>query len=293
LAVRLHDSTHRSRYTDLPELRVHHLEWGPPDGAPLVLLHGLRAHARVWTRAAPLLTPPQRVLAPDMRGHGDSDWSDEGYGNARYVADFAACADAMGLERFPLVGHSAGGRVAVSYAARHPERVERLVVVDMGPDVGPTQPFDPALAARPQRTFDDLDHTIRVLRERYPTIGAGYLRRLARWSVRPGPDGRLTWKWDKRVRGQLRPADEFRADLRALRCPILIVRGGEAAALSAESAAEMQALVPTECRIAVIPRTSHMLAEERPATFATVVREFLAEAGRVADRAARVPVSAR
>jgi pimeloyl-ACP methyl ester carboxylesterase len=275
------------------DVRLHHLEWGTGDGPPLVLLHGIRAHAYIWSRPAPHLTPPYRLLALDFRGHGDSDWSDDGYGNARYVADFAAWADAVGLERFPLVGHSAGGRVAVSYAAAHPGRVERLVIVDVGPDVGPTRPFDPELAARPHRTFDDLDHVVRVLRERYPTIGAAYLGRLARWSVRPGPDGRLTWKWDKRIRGQLRPADEFRADLRALRCPVLIVRGGEAAALSAESAAEMQALISTECRIVVLPRTSHMLAEERPATFAAVVRDFLGAAGRAANAAARVPVGVR
>jgi pimeloyl-ACP methyl ester carboxylesterase len=232
-------------------------------------------------------------MAPDFRGHGDSDWSDDGYGNPRYVADFVAWADAHGLGRFPIVAHSAGARVAVSYAAAHPERVERVVVADMGPEVGPTRPFDPALAAQPQRTFDDLDHVVRVLRERYPTVGAAYLRRLARWSVRTGPEGRLTWKWDKRVRGRLRPADEFRADLRALRCPVLIVRGGEAAALSAESAAEMQALVHGECRVVVIPGTSHMLLEERPARFGAIVRGFLEGVGGSVDDTAPVATAAR
>ncbi|HLH23552.1 MAG TPA: alpha/beta hydrolase [Chloroflexota bacterium] len=288
MPTRTRDVTLRRGHTLLKGLRLHHLEWGGPDWPPLVLLHGIRAHAYIWSRAAPYLAPPYRLLAPDFRGHGDSDWSDDGYGTPHYVADFAAWVDAQRLERFPLVGHSAGGRVAVSYAATRPERVERLVVVDMGPDVGPTQPFDPVLAARPQRTFDDLHHAIRVLRERYPTIDAAYLRRLARWSVRPGPDGRLTWKWDKRVRGQMRPADEFRADLRALRCPTLIVRGGEAAALSAASAAEMQALIPGESHVVVVPRTSHVLAEERPATFAAVVREFLSGAAEPTDNAAAV-----
>jgi esterase len=277
LAVRGRDAAPRSDRTAVESLELHHLVWGAPDAPPLVLLHGLRAHGYIWSRAAPYLAPAYHLLAPDFRGHGESGWSDDGYGTPHYVADFAAWTDARGLERFPLVGHSAGGRVAVSYAATHPARVERLVIVDMGPEVGPTRPFDPALGALPQRTFDDLDHVVRVLRERYPTIGAGYLRRLARWSVRPGPAGRLTWKWDKRVRGQMRPADEFRADLRALRCPVLIVRGGEAANLTAESAAEMQALVPGECRIAIIPGTSHMLAEERPATFAKLIRDFLGE----------------
>jgi pimeloyl-ACP methyl ester carboxylesterase len=117
-----------------------------------------------------------------------------------------------------------------------------------------------------------------VLRERYPTVGAAYLRRLARWSVRPAAEaGRLTWKWDKRVRGNLPPAEEFRADLRALCCPTLIVRADSRdAVLSAEEAAEMQALVP-DCRVVVIPRTGHCLVEERPAAFAAAARQFMDE----------------
>lgn len=281
-----------SRFTPVRGLRLHHLEWGSPDAPPLVLMHGMRAHSYIWSRAALYLTPPYRLLAPDMRGHGESAWSDEGYGTPRYVADFTAWVDAQGLERFPLVGHSAGGRQAVAYAAAHPERVERLVIVDIGPEVVPARPFDPALAALPQRTFGDLDEAVRVLRQRYPTVGAAYLRRLTRWSVRPTPEGRLSWKWDKRVRGQLPPPDEFIADLRALRCPLLIVRGGEHAELGAASAARMQALAP-DSRVVAIARTGHCLAEERPAAFAAAVRAFLAEGGAPAAPQARVTAGAR
>jgi pimeloyl-ACP methyl ester carboxylesterase len=158
----------------------------------------------------------------------------------------------------------------------------------MGPDVGPPRPFDPALAARPQRTFADLDEVVAALRQRYPTVGARYLRRLARWSVLPAPAGRLTWKWDKRVRGHPQAPDEFRASLRALRCPTLIVRGGASGSLSAEGAAHMQTLIP-DCRSVAIPRTGHCLAEERPAAFAAAVRAFLEEPARP-NRAIGEPV---
>src|SRR6478672_10251105 len=102
---------HRSGYTSVEGVRLHHLAWGPPDGPPLVLLHGLRAHSYIWSRPAPYLTPPYHLLAPDFRGHGESDWSDDGYGNPRYATDFAAWTDARGLGRFPIVAHSAGARV--------------------------------------------------------------------------------------------------------------------------------------------------------------------------------------
>jgi esterase len=275
--------TPRSGFTTVNGLQLHHLEWGPTDGPPLVLLHGHRAHSYIWSRAAPYLAPPYHLLAPDFRGHGDSAWSEEGYGTSRYAADVAGWTEAHGLERFALMGHSAGGRVAVAYAAAHPDRVERLVVVDIGPDAIPTRPFDPALAALPQRTFADLSQTVALLRDRYPAIGTAYLRRLARWSVRPTPDGGLTWKWDKRVRGNPSPREDFWNDLRALRCPTLIVRGGQHGYLSAESAARMQAAVP-DCRVITIARAGHTLAEERPAVFATAVRAFLDAPASVSPR---------
>lgn len=264
-----------SHFTDLDGLRLHHLVWGSPDGPPLVLLHGLRGHAWSWERAARHLSPPHRLLALDFRGHGDSDWSDEGYGTPRYAKDVAAWIDALGLERFDLIGHSAGGRVAVSYAAAHRDRVRRLVVLDIGPDME-FQPFDPVLAALPRRVFDDLDHVVDTLRQRYPTISGSYLRWLAARSVVPAADGGLHWKWDQRVRGQPPPPDQFRADLRALTCPTLLVRGAQDGYLSAESAAGMQALM-TDCRVAAIGRAGHCLHEERPQTFANVVRAFLDE----------------
>jgi esterase len=268
----------RSVFTTIQGLRLHHLEWGPPDGPPLVLVHGLRAHARIWTRAAPLFTPPYRVLALDLRGHGESAWSDDGYGTPRYAADLAAWIDALGLERIDLIGHSAGGRAALTYAAAHPERVARLVLVDIGPDVGPTQPFDPKLAAQPAREFADLDEVVRLLRERYPFISESYLRQIARWSVRRYPDGALRWKWDKRVRGHPLPAALFRADLAALRCPTLVVRGGERAYLRPEAAAEMAQLAP-DCRVVAVPAAGHCVPEERPGTFAAAVWQFLNETG--------------
>jgi pimeloyl-ACP methyl ester carboxylesterase len=258
-------------------VRLHHLTWGPPAGPPVVLLHGLRGHAWVWERAARHLAPPYRLLALEFRGHGDSDWSDEGYGTARHTADFEAWMDARGLGRVDLVGHSAGGRVAVAYAASHPARVRRLVVVDIGPSA-----FNRPLARRPvdpgagPRTFPDVDAVVATLRKHHPLTSARYLRRMAARSVRRTPEGALAWKWDSRVRGQPPLAEPFRADLRALGCPTLVVRGATSAFLSPEGAAQMQALTP-DCRVVTLARTGHTLHEERPASFARVVRGFLAE----------------
>src|SRR5215213_4899567 len=71
-------------------VRLHCLIWGPADGPPVVLLHGLRGHAWTWERVAAGLAPPYRLYALDFRGHGDSEWAAEGYGTPRYAADVAA-----------------------------------------------------------------------------------------------------------------------------------------------------------------------------------------------------------
>lgn len=268
-------STPASHYLTIDGRRLHYLTWGPPDGAPVVLLHGLRGHARNWERMAAYLAPPWRLLALDLRGHGSSDWSAEGYGTTRYVADLAAWVAAVGLERFDLIGHSAGGRVAVTFAAAHRALVRRLVVVDISPDIE-FRPFDPELAAAPRRVFPDLAAVESALRRHYPTVSTAYLRWLAAQSVRSGTNGGLEWKWDQRVRGQPPPAEQFRASLRALMCPTLLVRGAARGYVSAEGAAAMQALVP-DCRVAAIARAGHCVHEERPGTFANVVRAFLSE----------------
>ena len=121
--------------------RLHYLEWaGPPavaDGAatpaPLLLLHGLASAAHIWDLVAPTLARERRVVALDQRGHGLSDKPDDGYDFATIIADDLAAAEALGLgARFAVAGHSWGANVALELAARQPERVAALLLVDGG-----------------------------------------------------------------------------------------------------------------------------------------------------------------
>src|SRR5215831_2274303 len=115
--------------------RHHYLEWGDSANPALVLLHGGNTSARgSWTRAAPAFADRYRIVAPDHRGHGETDWDAAAeYYVAKYVADLVQLVHQLGLEAFDLVGHSLGGIIALTYSASHPERVQRLVLVDSGP----------------------------------------------------------------------------------------------------------------------------------------------------------------
>src|ERR1700730_4084768 len=121
-----------------PGSRLHYLEWGDAKAPPLVLLHGITGHARTWDTLAVALADTWHVLTLDQRGHGDSDPAPDGdYSVGAMADDLGAFADALGLSTFALLGLSMGGRVAMGFAGEHPQRVQRLVIVDIAPDIHP------------------------------------------------------------------------------------------------------------------------------------------------------------
>jgi 3-oxoadipate enol-lactonase len=113
-------------------VRLAYRTWGPAEAPPVVLLHALGEESSDWARVAEALAPAWRVYAPDLRGHGASDWLG-GYTIEQLTTDLAAFLDALGLDRVTLVGHSLGGPPAYLYSARHPDRVARLVLEDPAP----------------------------------------------------------------------------------------------------------------------------------------------------------------
>src|SRR6201997_2605671 len=116
-------------------LRLHYVDWGNPDAPPLLLVHGGRDHCRNWDWVANVLRQDWHVLAPDLRGHGDSQWSPDGnYSIAGYVYDLAQLIHQQRLAPVRIVAHSLGGVIALRYAGAFPETVSKLVVIEgMGP----------------------------------------------------------------------------------------------------------------------------------------------------------------
>src|SRR5919199_2327201 len=110
-------------------------------GPPVLCLHGLFGAGRNWGGGARALADRFEVVLPDLRNHGASPWSDE-VGYPALAADLAALMDELGLGSARIVGHSMGGKAAMVLALTAPQRVERLVVVDIAPVAYP-----PALEA--------------------------------------------------------------------------------------------------------------------------------------------------
>jgi pimeloyl-ACP methyl ester carboxylesterase len=262
-------------------LELHYVEWGPAEGPPVVLLHGITGHARTWDDLAARLAPPCRAIALDLRGHGDSTPASDGdYTVGALAGDFAAFVDALGLSRFALVGLSLGGRVAIAYAGARPERVERLVVVDIGPDIAPEglQRIRGMMAGAPEALASEDQAAEYVLRAnpRYDPVA---LRQRIRHGLRRLPDGTLTWKYDRTLREMMRAGGrrdgvDLWDPLGRIGCPTLLVRGAESDILSPEIARRMLQALP-QGRLVEIPGAGHTVPGDQPAAFASAVREFL------------------
>src|SRR4051812_33838854 len=121
----------QARFYQSQGLRLHYTDWGNPAAPPLMLVHGGLDHSRSWDPVAQALQSSFHVIAPDLRGHGDSDWAKgSSYSLADHVYDLTGLAKAENLDRFSIVAHSMGGMVSLTYAGAFPDKVSRLAVLD-------------------------------------------------------------------------------------------------------------------------------------------------------------------
>ena len=126
------------RFVRVGDLNLHCLEWGQAGAPPVVMVHGLTGNAHAFDDLAPHFLPRYHVVSVDVRGRGDSDWAaGADYSNDAYVADLEGLRQALGFERMSLVGTSMGGRISLTYAGTYPDRVERTVLNDIGPEIDP------------------------------------------------------------------------------------------------------------------------------------------------------------
>jgi pimeloyl-ACP methyl ester carboxylesterase len=162
------------RFVDANGLRIHIAEANPNGSAepPVLLLHGWPQHWYMWSHVIGALRGERRLLAPDLRGFGWSEAPGYGYDGETFAADQVALLDALGIERAFVVGHDWGGWTAILLGLVHPDRVERIVVLNAP---HPWPQITPSLIAEGWRSWYTW-----VLAA--PWLGPGLLRR--GWIVR-------------------------------------------------------------------------------------------------------------
>lgn len=280
-------------------LQLHLLEWSR-EGVPLLLVHGFANDAHIWDDFAPVVAEHYRVLALDLRGHGDSDWHPQGaYDYDDHVADLEAVLDHLSIDRLVLVGHSLGGRVSMLFAGRHPERMAGLVIVDSAPELDRRGLLRISLdtARNVDPSFASVAEYEAMLAHSYPAATPRALARMAIHGLRRREDGRFVLKMDTRFRGavagrgesgpgaaelevqQDRFRDAFReamwAALARVPCPTLVVRGAASDVLGPEVADRMADEVLAQGRLAVVARAGHSVMTDNPEGFEKAVAAFV------------------
>lgn len=267
----------RDETVTLNGLRFHYREWGATDAPPLVLLHGFTGHARSWDSFARAMADHYRVLALDQRGHGETEWAAE-YGVTRMVEDVEAFRQALALGRFTLLGLSMGGRNAFTYAALHPEAVERLVIVDIGPQTEASGAARIQAGVRASDVFESPEEAIAIARAANPRPPDADLAHRTRHNLMQRPDGRWTWRYDVALRSGTRPPppspEEGWALLTKITCPTLLVRGAESDVLGRPTAERMAREIP-DCRLVDVAESGHSIPLDNPPGFLAAVRPFL------------------
>lgn len=264
-------------------LRLHVREWGSVDASPVLLLHGLTGNAWEWDPIADALADRYHVLALDQRGHGMSAWASD-YAPDRMVEDIDAIVSALGLGRLSIVGHSMGGINAYLYTARHPEVVERLVIVDIGPDsITPAAAalWHDALRASAGATYGEPEEAVAEWRAANPRAREPELRHFVRYNLGQDVDGGWRWRFDGAhlgsfITGAPDAAEQWTA-LQGVTCPTLVIRGADSEVLRASSAARMVREL-ARGDVVEIPLAGHDLTVEHPEALRAHVRRFLAAA---------------
>lgn len=253
---------------------VHHERW-TFDGQSVLLVHGRGASSRWWEQVRPLLTGAE-VAALDLTGHGRSEWR-PAYRPEVWAAEVAAVAGQMGHRKVILVGHSMGGRVAIATAARHPECVSGLVLLDTlvrDEDRVRTSTPRPPRGTRTYATREEALAAFRIRRNALP-VDPNVVLSLAEYVVRRGPDG-----WflavDPRARDVF--SDRVTRDqLATIEVPVFLAYGERSHLNIHDMFQRMEALIPTLADVHLFADSGHQLPLETPDETARTIRSAMAQ----------------
>ena len=274
-------------------LRLHYVDWGNPGARPLILLHGGRDHSRNWDWVARELRHDWHVIAPDIRGHGDSAPSPSGdYSMSAFVYDLAQLIHGQKLAPVRIVAHSMGGSIALRYAGIYPETVEKLVAIE---GLGPSPAMlaertsqsvaqryrswitsERALAARLPRRYASIEEAFGRMQGENRHLTDDQARYLTVHGVAQNEDGTYSWKFDNYVRGwsavDITP-EQTHELWSQITCPTLLINGKESWA--SDPAADGRIEFFRNARALTFENAGHWVHHDQLDAFLAAMREFL------------------
>ena len=274
----MNTTTPRSHFIERDGLKLHHLEWGREDAPAIVLVHGSRLHAHVWSDFTRRFGDRYHIVAVDQRGHGESGWcTEEQYQLEELYRDLRAHIEARGLSRYTLIGHSLGGRVSMLYASRHQDELERLVLVDITPGRPPAPEARERMGGKQQRDFESEDEAIAYLGRAMSRAPRHLVEESVRHGTRRNDAGRFVWKYDPNLfsrRVALPPGLDLWRVVSEIRTPTLLQYGSESDVVNDELANRLRETMP-HCTVERVEGAGHGLFTDRPDAFAESVERFV------------------
>jgi pimeloyl-ACP methyl ester carboxylesterase len=280
-------------------LQLNYVDWGNPEAPPLVLIHGVRDQARTWDFVAERLRDRWHVIVPDLRGHGDSAWVQDGiYDMAGYVCDLAELVHQLALAPVTLIGHSLGGNIATRYAGIFPQAVRRLVSIE-GLGLSPksmaerlAKPFAERMRLwiEAQRNFagiaphayKSIDAAIARMQAAHKHLTPEQAGHFARHAVRAKSDGEgseyWTWKFDPHLHVFPPvdiPVEEVERLWANVACPTLLVYGLQSWA--SNPAEDGRARHFANARVVMVDNAGHWVHHNQTDFFIATVEAFLDE----------------
>ena len=277
-----HDPSVRytSRNVVVRHLRFNVLDWGPLDAPVIFCLHGGHQSAHSWDLVSLHLASRYRVIAPDQRGHGDSEWVRSAhYSNHEMAADACALIWELGLERPLIMGHSMGGRNTLLSALAEPYLARALVVVDVGPEISARGSKLIASFVAANEEFEDLDAFVENVRRYDPYRSRSHIERTVRYNLFERADGRYVSKCDRAPRklGLHRadgPEGLTLESVAALSMPVLVVRGASSTILESDAAERFAAALPRG-QLVTVPECGHNVHSQNTQGFLDAIIDFV------------------
>jgi pimeloyl-ACP methyl ester carboxylesterase len=281
------------RFYESQGLRLHYADWGNDAAPPLILIHGGSDHCRSWDEVARALQPHFHIMAPDLRGHGDSDWAKgSSYSLSDYVYDLTRLVQSAAVQVTAIIGHSMGGMIGLMFAGTYPDKVSRLAVLD-GVTVLPGSPGAP-IHEQIAQWVTQLDGITKRKAHNYHTIAEAIERisahnkrltpeqalHLATHGVKRNADGSYSWKFDEyqKARAPYRlSADDHIALWSRINCPTLLLRGNESFLPDPKTAGVLEHF--RQARLVTIAGAGHWLHHDNLDEVLEVLRPFLGITG--------------
>jgi esterase len=263
--------------------RLHYLRWGAESAPTILFLHGATLTAHTWDLVALSLSDTYRCIAPDLRGHGDSEWSPGvDYELKTHADDVDAFIDHLGPGKIVLVGHSLGALIGILCAANRADLLSAIVIIDIGTDFNYERARKIRQTSRQRVELDSVDEFVEMAMQRSPRSDPEVVRGDVIPNLRKLPNEKLTWKYDRRQWEDEGSIDDVVSALSSavprVRCPALVVRG-ERSKIFTASDAELLSAGLAHAQSTEVPRAGHIVQRDNPRDLAQTIRTFLSEIG--------------